>query len=165
MRSLAHCQKFYLAHTFHIVDKDDSQHWWMDPWISECYGLERNWKWSCKNGCSTPIFFGSTHTRAMFQLGFEISVWFPLFSRELQAISGAIFSYGLWVVATPPLELYKKNCEILVVLCHRSNLTRWIEHSFVQNTADNALWRGFWTLQQKQLRKKLRSLPLATRHA
>ena len=41
-------------------------------------------------------------------------------------------------------------------LCLWTNLTHWFMQSFVRNTADRVLWRGYWTLCEYKPRKLAR---------
>ena len=47
------------------------------------------------------------------------------------------------------ITFWQKIC----YLCLRTNLTHWFKQSFVQNTADRVLWRGYLTLCEYKLRK------------
>ena len=44
----------------------------------------------------------------------------------------------------------------VVILCLQTNLTQWFHRSFVHNTADKVLWRGFWTVSEYKLRNMVR---------
>ena len=46
----------------------------------------------------------------------------------------------------------------LVISCLPTNLTRWFERSFIQNTAVIVLRKGFWTLCEYILRKLVRKM-------
>ena len=79
----------------------------------------------------------------------HVPSFMPIIPEAILAIGRGGPETTLWVWPIQK-ELVDKK---LVILCLQINLTWWIKLSFVQNTVDNTLWRGFWTLCEYKLRK------------
>ena len=54
---------------------------------------------------------------------------------------------------TEQIDFFDKK---IVILLLQINNVQSFKQSFVQNTADKVLWRGYWTLYEYNLRKMVR---------
>ena len=105
--------------------------------------------------CSIPATF-STIFICLLHVPTSLKSYFYFFILSPTALISSIhFDFSgatLWV--TVPFDQYKIIIwQRSIILCLQTNLTRWIKWSFVQNTADEAPWTGFWTLCEYKLRK------------